>query len=264
MKLDRGKRAKEGIAKPRQTLPRSEFFLREGQRLASMGTWSLRPDISFDYWSPETFVLLGLDPSKGIPTFREALAVVHPDDCEMIVAAVEKMIREGASLEITYRIIHPERGLRIMRNMGKALFENRKIARCVGNTLDVTEQEQLMQELRHREDITLRCNAYLEQGQALSHTGCFGWNISSGDLYWSHETFRILGYRPTIRPTLELVFKRVHPDDLAFVQQTVEGASEANQMDFEHRLLMPDSSVKYVHVIARPLKTEKGNVEFIV
>jgi DNA-binding NtrC family response regulator/PAS domain-containing protein len=244
-------------------LRQSEFYLQQGERLACMGSWSLTPDLIFDYWSPETFVCLGVDPSKGIPTLAEMLLAVHPDDRDMIVAAAKKMIDEGGKLVITYRIIHPERGLRIMRNMGEALFENGKILRCVGNTADVTEQEQLIQELRHREDITLRCNAYLGQAQALSHTGCFGWNISTGHLYWSEETFRILDYKPTIEPTLELVFKRVHPDDLLFVQQKIEEARQAAQMDFEHRLLMPDESVKHVHVLARPFKTEAGNVEFI-
>src|SRR5262249_5891856 len=150
------------------------------------------------------FVCLGLDPAKGIPTLTEMLAAVHPDDREVFVTNAEKMIHGSGELEITYRIIHPERGLRIMRNMGEALLENDKIALCVGSTADVTEQEQLIRELQHREDITLRCNAYLGQAQALSHTGCFGWNISTGDLYWSEETFRILGYKPTIKPTLEL------------------------------------------------------------
>ena len=244
-------------------LRQSQFCLQQGERLACMGSWSLRPDLTFDYWSPEMFVCLGLDPSKGILNLTEMLAAVHPDDREMIVAAAAKMIHEGRNLEITYRIIHPDRGLRIMRNMGEALFENGKIARCVGNTVDVTEQEQLIRELRHREEITSRCNAYLGQAQALSHTGCFGWNISTGHLYWSEETFRILGYKPVVKPSLELVFKRVHPDDLLFVKQTIEDARHAEQMDFEHRLLMPDGSVKYVHVIARPFKTEAGNVEFI-
>ena len=256
-------RSQERNAWTTQELMESEFYLRQGERLACMGSWSLRPDLTFDYWSPEMFVCLGLNSSKGIPTLTEMLAALHPDDRDVFVAAAKKMVDGHGNLEITYRIIHPERGLRIMRNTGEALFENAKIARCVGNTVDVTEQEQLIRELRHREDITLRCNAYLGQAQALSHTGCFGWNVSTGDLYWSEETFRILEYKPTINPTLGLVFKRVHPDDLLFVQQKIEQARQAEQMDFEHRLLMPDGSVKHVHVIARPFKNKAGEVEFV-
>jgi hypothetical protein len=48
---------------PLTDLERREFYLREGERLAHMGSWSLRPDGTFDYWSPETFVLFGFDPS---------------------------------------------------------------------------------------------------------------------------------------------------------------------------------------------------------
>jgi hypothetical protein len=44
---------------PLTDLERSEFYLREGERLAHMGSWSLRADGIFDYWSPETFVIQG-------------------------------------------------------------------------------------------------------------------------------------------------------------------------------------------------------------
>src|SRR5439155_24105529 len=61
-----------------QGLQRSEFYLREGERLAHMGSWSLKADGTFDYWSPETFVLFGFDPSQGIPTLPKWLTVLHP------------------------------------------------------------------------------------------------------------------------------------------------------------------------------------------
>ena len=81
---------------------------------------------------------------------------------------------------------------------------------------------------------------------------------------WSDETFEILEYKRTVKPTLELVFKRVYPEDVAAVQQTIERASkDAKNLDFEHRLLMPDGSVKYVQVLARPFRDQSGNVEFV-
>ena len=92
-----------------------------------------------------------------------------------------------------------------------------KVSRLIGNTLDITEQENAAQELRRRK-------AYLEQGEALSHTGSFGWNLATGELIWSDETFRILSYEPTAKPTLDFVFKRVHPEDLSLVQRVIENA----------------------------------------
>ena len=109
-----------------------------------------------------------------------------------------------------------------------------------------------------------RSEAYLAEAQRLSLTGSFGWNVSSGELIWSKETFCILGYDQGTKPTLEFVFQRVHPEDIALVQQTVDRASrDRTGMDLEHRLLFPDGSVKHVHVVARAVKDEPDKLEFV-
>ena len=48
--------------------------------------------------------------------------------------------------------------------------------------------------------------AYLAQGQRISHTGSFGWNVSSGEIYWSEETFKIFEFEQPAKPTLQLIF----------------------------------------------------------
>ena len=104
-----------------------------------------------------------------------------------------------------------------------------------------------------------RSEAFLAQGQSISHTGSFGWNVSSGEIYWSEETYKIFEYDRTVKPTLELIFQRIHPDDRDVVQQTIDLATEARtNFDFEHRLLTPDGSVKHLHVLARALETSSG------
>jgi PAS domain S-box-containing protein len=109
-----------------------------------------------------------------------------------------------------------------------------------------------------------RSETYLAQGQSLSHTGSFGWNISSGEIYWSEEIGKILEYDRALKPTLELVFQRVHPDDRDSTQQTLDRAirNKAN-FDLEHRLLMPDGSVKHLHVVARALEPSPGKLEYV-
>ena len=109
-----------------------------------------------------------------------------------------------------------------------------------------------------------RSEAYLAEAQRLSLTGSFGWRVASGELVWSAETFCILGYDRSVTPTLELVLKRVHPDDIARVQQTLDRAArEGTELNFEHRLLMPDGPIKHLHVVGRPSCTETGEVEFV-
>jgi PAS domain S-box-containing protein len=107
--------------------------------------------------------------------------------------------------------------------------------------------------------------AYLAEAQRLSHTGSIGWRVSTGEIYWSEETFRIFQVRPELQPTLEMIMARIHPEDRQFVQDTMEQAAhERRPFDLEHRLLTPDSSIKYVRAVGHPLTHDgSGNLEFV-
>ncbi len=79
----------------------------------------------------------------------------------------------------------------------------------------------------------LESEAFLAEAQRLSKTGSFGWSVSTGEILWSEETFRIFEYDPTAKPTVELILQRLHPEDAVCVKQTIENAS-MNGEDFEH------------------------------
>src|ERR1700758_1028675 len=110
-----------------------------------------------------------------------------------------------------------------------------------------------------------RSEAYLTKAQRLSHTGSFGWDVFSGNLYWSEETFRIFECDRAEQPTLDIVLQRTHPDDRARVQQTLErAAQEMTDLDFERRLLMPKGTIKNIHIVGHPVFDESGDfVEFV-
>ena len=119
-------------------------------------------------------------------------------------------------------------------------------------------------DLSRAEEALRRSEAYLAEAQKLSHTGSFGWDVSSGKIYWSQETFRIFEYDPPTEPALELVLRRTHPEDKALVRQTIDRVlHERKDFDFEHRLLMPNRSVKYLRVVGRSSKDESGSSEFV-
>ncbi len=109
-----------------------------------------------------------------------------------------------------------------------------------------------------------RSEAYSSGAQRLSQTGSVGWKVSSGELYWSEETYRIFAYDRTTKPTVKLFLQRVHPEDVAPVKQIVERAAQ-DKKDYEHkyRLLMPDGSIKYIHFAAHALSDVSGDIEFV-
>lgn len=105
---------------------------------------------------------------------------------------------------------------------------------------------------------------YLTEAQGLSGTGSFGWNVASGDIIWSEQTFRIFGCDRTTKPTVDFIVQRAHPEDRAAVQDTIDRAiREAKEFDHEYRLLMPDGSVKFVHALARAVRNASGSIEFV-
>ncbi|WP_375778942.1 PAS domain S-box protein [Bradyrhizobium sp. ma5] len=122
---------------------------------------------------------------------------------------------------------------------------------------DVTERKQTELALQ-------RSEAHLNQAQELSHTGSFGWNATTGEAFWSKETFRIFQVDPPTVPGPQLVVERTHPDDRASVQETIDRVMR-DPKDFEHeyRLLLPDGSVKHIHARARATTTATGDIEFV-
>jgi PAS domain S-box-containing protein len=114
------------------------------------------------------------------------------------------------------------------------------------------------------EEAVRRSEASLAEAQAPSHTGSFGWKVSSGEIFWSVETFRIFECDPGTTPTLEFVLSRVYPDDRSLVQQQIDRAPRDRAgFDFEHRLQLPDGSVKHVRVTAHPSRDSAENLEFV-
>ncbi|MGJ5815841.1 sigma 54-interacting transcriptional regulator [Paludibaculum fermentans] len=119
-------------------------------------------------------------------------------------------------------------------------------------------------ELARAEHSLRRSEAYLAEAQRISHTGSFGWDVDSGEVYWSRETFRIFEYDPSIKITLDHVTRRTHPDDLPTLHQAFQRlAGEKTEFELEHRLLMPDGSVKHLHVRGRSNAGESGRTELL-
>jgi PAS domain S-box-containing protein len=121
-----------------------------------------------------------------------------------------------------------------------------------------------VEDLKRTESALRHADMYLTEAQRLNQTGSFGWNVSSGDIFWTDQSFRIFGYDRTTKPALELVIQRTHPEDRAAVRAIIERASnEGKDFDHQYRLLMPDGSVKHVHAMAHAVKDPSGGIEFV-
>ena len=240
-----------------QELRRNEFYLTEGQRLGHTGSWAFNPGGYFEHWSQELFQIYGLDPQKGAPTLEQYLATMHPQDRDSMAETIKRMHEQGSGCDVKKRIIRPDGALRYIRCVGIPVLDNGVLKGFLGTAMDVTEQEQLTQELQRRE-------AYLAEAQGLSHTGSFGWKPDSGEIVWSDETYRIFEYDRALKPTIDSIVQRVHPEDRADFLKVIDGASGgATHFEHAYRLLLPDGRVKHVHALAHVVQDASGNREFV-
>jgi PAS domain S-box-containing protein len=148
--------------------------------------------------------------------------------------------------------------------------QNRKLLAQARGTSQVpagertNELEKANEDLKRARAELQRRWQYLAEAQKLSHSGTFGWKVSSGELVWSDETYRILGFTRETNPTLDLVFDRVHPEDLDRVRELSDRAAQNGvDLDVEHRILLPDGVIKYVHAVAHAGRDDWGNLEYM-
>ena len=120
---------------------------------------------------------------------------------------------------------------------------------------DITERKHAEEQLRHSE-------AFLAEGQRISHTGSWSWDVSSGRVAWSEEHFRIFGFDPEkIEPSFQLFLETVHPEDRSFIKRSLdEAVRDKAGFDLEFRIALADGSIKHVQGVGRPDLGASGHV----
>lgn len=185
-------------------------------------------------------------------------AAIHPDDLPAVEAAWRAHLETGKPFQIEQRMRRADGEYRrYVISRVPHRDDSGKVIRWYGAGYDIEDQ-------KRAESALQRSEAYLAEAQRLSLTGSFGWKIASGDIFWSKETYQIMGMDPTVKPTIDVVMSRVHPDDREFVRQEIDRAQRGDQVyDYEHRLLLPDGIVKHVHVRSHRVKYELAEEEII-
>jgi PAS domain S-box-containing protein len=268
---------------------RAEEALRESeQRWRSLTealpqlVWSAGPDGGCNYFSTQWTNYTGVAESDLLGwRWMDAL---HPDDREPTRQFWTESVAGRQPYDVEYRIRRSDGTYGWFKTRGTPIRDSDdRIVKWFGTCTDITDRKRAEQalkdqelELRQARDLLevkimertkelRRSEAYLEEAQRLSKTGSFGWNVFGGEIYWSEETFRIFEYGRETKPGLELVLERTHPEDRVRVEQVIDRASQnAQDFDVEHRLLMPDGSVKHVHVVGHLLETgPPGKTELV-
>jgi c-di-GMP-specific phosphodiesterase len=157
-----------------QSLVASEQRLLEAQTLARIGSWTWDVDADVVNWSPQMYLMHGLDPSSGDVTTEMTVELIHPDHRAQVSTAVMGTVESLAPYEHDYRIQLPSGEVRWMHARGEVLEQADGVATRVGGYCqDVSEQRLLRagQQLAERElSNHHRVLEQIARGLPLAHT----------------------------------------------------------------------------------------------
>ena len=234
-----------------QALQRSQFYLREGERLAHMGTWA-SSDLGIRwsddlgvYWSDELYKLYGLDPKNGPPNLEQYLALMHPLDRASMVETLKEMHEQRCGCDITKRIIRPDGEVRHVRCVGIPYVEDEVFKGFHGTEMDVTQHERLTQELRREQ-------AYLAEAQRLTHTGSWASNLVTRQVFHSsEENNRLYGFDVSQCPNLfDLHYSSILAEDELTLRSKLENAIRTGEdFDVEYRIRRADGAIRFLRGI---------------
>jgi len=129
---------------------------------------------------------------------------------------------------------------------------------------DISERKRLEEELRglneeleqrvaERTEELLEANQNLAEAQRISHLGNWKWDAATDTVHWSRALYGILGLDPTQqKPSRETFLQCVHPEDSpAIVRSVAELVSNREPFSVDHRIVLPDGTVRFVHSMGR-------------
>jgi PAS domain S-box-containing protein len=183
---------------------------------------------------------------------------IHPDDLRRGIETFNNSIPTGRPFDVEQRLRRFDGVYRWFRSRGLPLRDTEgRILHWYVLLTDIEERKQA-------EDMLRRSEAFLAEGQRLSRTGSFSWRVETNEITWSEQLRRIFEFDDDLPVTLERIGGRVYPDDLPLLQDMMERARDAaSYFEYQHRLLMPDQSVKHVHLFAHATRDDYDRLEYV-
>jgi PAS domain S-box-containing protein len=216
--------------------------------------WEIDQNNTFTYTSPRVFDLLGYSPEEIIGTSPFNLM---PEDEAKKVGEIFIAIAQRQKPFNNLRNInlHKDGSLVVLQTSGTPFFDEEGIFLGYrGVDRDITKQDKARIDLLNSRDL-------LRTAQEIGHIGSWEWNISTGEIAWSDEIFRIFGREPhECEPSYDNYLETIHPED----REKVHNAMRATRYDktpynLEHRIILPDGSQRIVEARSKIVSDEDGS-----
>ncbi|QGW27664.1 PAS domain-containing protein [Phnomibacter ginsenosidimutans] len=229
----------------------NELLLKQAQRIAMMGSWSLDYLQNQLQWSDAVYEILGLIPDSVIPTYPLYLSFVHPDDKALLDDAYQKHLQQQAPYDVRHRIVLKNGSIKYINASGVTDFDEvtGEPLYTIGIMTDVTKQVQAEQTLLKAKEEAEAREVILKQVQKIAKTGYWTFNIEQNHITWSSDVFDIFGMDETDPvPVYQQYMSMMPKEDAALVDKTYQQhLSQRIPYDITHRIYTKQGEIKYVH-----------------
>jgi PAS domain S-box-containing protein len=183
---------------------------------------------------------------------------IQAEDLPGVIQVFTRSITSGNPYDFELRIRRFDGVYRWFQSRGLAVRDaDGRIVRWCSLLTDIDER-------KRAEDALKRSEALLAEAQRLSRIGSFSWRVETDEITWSEQLYRIFEFDQGIPVTIELIGTRVHPEDITLLHDMIERLRGAGaDFEYEHRLQMPDQSIKYLHLTAHGIRDNDGRLEYI-
>jgi PAS domain S-box-containing protein len=247
-------KANKDLKASQADLQRRWQYLAEAQRLSHSGTFGWKVHTGELVWSDETYKILGFA-RETHPTLDLVFDRVHPEDRDRLQKLRDRATQNGMDLDMEHRVLLPDGVIRHVHVVAHAGRDNSGNLEYAGVVTDITESKRADDEREALSRSLQESKARLEEAQSVAHVGYWDWDLETGEIIWSDETYRIFGFKPQERPMdIETVSGLVHPDDREALYSTVdEEVAVGVHPVHQHRIIRPSGEVRTVQSITSKL-----------
>jgi PAS domain S-box-containing protein len=247
-------KANEDLKASQADLQRRWLYLAEAQRLSRSGTFGWKVRTGELVWSDETYRILGFARETN-PTLDLVFDRVHPEDRDRLQQLRDHATKSGMDLDVEHRVLLPDGVIRHVHVVAHAGRDNSGNLEYAGVVTDITERKRADDEREALSRSLQESKVRLEEAQSVAHVGYWDWDLETGEIIWSDETYRIFGFKPQERPMdIETVSGLIHPDDREALYNTVdEEVAVGVHPVHQHRIVRPSGEVRTVQSITSKL-----------
>jgi PAS domain S-box-containing protein len=253
-----------------EKLQQSQKLYQQAQSLARMGNWTYEIATRSFTWSDELFNIYEMEKGRQF-TADEWQQLVHPEDREAVAQHFHETLTHLRPYDLMHRVFLPNGKIKYLHRKAEVVVDEQgRPVRLIGTTQDVTDQQQVQQELRENQ-------MFIRKITDATPSIIASYNVNTGDYVFISEGIeKLLGYdrEEALEKGTAFFQQLIHPDDIGeLTERNLRAMQEANAsgperdgiLEFTYRMRHASGEYRWFHTYGTVFdRNAEGRVEHVL